>query len=49
MADSINTPITLDNKYTQTSGNVLMSGIQAVVKLPMLQKIRDSAISKKTA
>ncbi len=49
MADSINTPITLDNKYTQTSGNVLMSGIQALVKLPMLQKIRDSAIGKNTA
>lgn len=49
MSKSFDPSITLDNKYTQESGNVLMSGIQALVKLPMLQKIRDTAIGKNTA
>ena len=33
--------ITLDDKYTLEKGRVYMSGTQALVRLPMLQKSRD--------
>jgi indolepyruvate ferredoxin oxidoreductase len=35
--------ITLDDKYRQDQGRVYLSGIQALVKLPMLQHLRDQA------
>ena len=34
-------PISLDQKYTQGSGHVFMTGIQALVRLPMAQIRRD--------
>ncbi|WP_315833249.1 indolepyruvate ferredoxin oxidoreductase family protein [Bradyrhizobium prioriisuperbiae] len=36
-------PISLDQKYTQGSGHVFMTGIQALVRLPMAQIRRDRA------
>jgi indolepyruvate ferredoxin oxidoreductase len=33
--------VSLDDKYTATSGKIFLSGIQALVRLPMIQKIRD--------
>jgi indolepyruvate ferredoxin oxidoreductase len=30
-------PISLDQKYTQGSGHVFLTGIQALVRLPMAQ------------
>ncbi|HVY98128.1 MAG TPA: indolepyruvate ferredoxin oxidoreductase family protein [Dongiaceae bacterium] len=39
----IRTGVALDDVYTQTSGRVLMSGIQALVRLPMVQIRRDRA------
>ena len=35
--------ISLDDKYTQDSGTAFMTGTQALVRLPMLQRNRDLA------
>ena len=42
-------PISLDQKYTQSSGHVFMTGIQALVRLPMAQIRRDRAAGLNTA
>ncbi|MEO5697920.1 MAG: hypothetical protein ABIQ60_12390, partial [Burkholderiaceae bacterium] len=39
----------LDDKYTLASGRALMSGVQALVRLPMLQKKRDALSGLNTA
>jgi indolepyruvate ferredoxin oxidoreductase len=41
--------VTLDDKYSLDYGRAFMSGVQALVKLPMLQRLRDSMIGKNTA
>ena len=41
--------ITIDDKYAQDQGRVYLSGIQALVKLPMLQRLRDRASGLNTA
>ncbi len=41
--------VTLDDKYTQASGRVFMSAIQALVRLPIEQARRDRAAGLKTA
>ncbi len=41
--------VTLDDKYTLSRGPAFMSGVQALVKLPMLQRQRDLALGKNTA
>ncbi|NUZ04155.1 indolepyruvate ferredoxin oxidoreductase family protein [Piscinibacter koreensis] len=40
---------TLDDKYRLASGRVFMSGVQALVRLPMLQRTRDRAAGLATA
>ncbi len=40
---------TLNDKYTATSGDVFMSGTQALVRLPMAQMRRDHALGLNTA
>ena len=42
-------PVSLDDKYTQAAGMAFMSGVQALVRLPMLQRVRDLAAGKNTA
>ena len=42
-------PISLDQKYTQGSGHVFLTGIQALVRLPMAQVRRDRAMGLNTA
>ncbi|MEW6769369.1 MAG: indolepyruvate ferredoxin oxidoreductase family protein [Pseudomonadota bacterium] len=42
-------PISLDQKYTQASGHVFLTGIQALVRLPMAQVRRDRAMGLNTA
>ena len=42
-------PISLDQKYTQSTGHVFLTGIQALVRLPMAQIRRDRAAGLKTA
>ncbi|MDR5755340.1 indolepyruvate ferredoxin oxidoreductase family protein [Caballeronia sp. LZ035] len=41
--------VTLDDKYTLERGRAYMSGIQALVRLPMLQQERDKAAGLNTA
>ena len=41
--------VTLDDKYTLPAGRAFMSGIQALVRLPMLQRQRDAAAGLNTA
>src|ERR1700752_4277089 len=41
-------PVKLDDKYTLTSGKIFLSGIQALVRLPMMQRQRDLAAGLNT-
>ncbi|MDM7944624.1 MAG: indolepyruvate ferredoxin oxidoreductase family protein [Hydrogenophaga sp.] len=41
--------VTLDDKYALDQGRAFMSGVQALVKLPMLQRQRDALVGKNTA
>jgi indolepyruvate ferredoxin oxidoreductase len=41
--------VTLDDKYTLEHGRAFMSGIQALVRLPMLQRERDARAGLNTA
>ena len=41
--------VTLDDKYTLGQGRAFMSGVQALVRLPMLQRQRDAAEGLDTA
>jgi indolepyruvate ferredoxin oxidoreductase len=41
--------VTLDDKYALDHGRAFMSGVQALVKLPMLQRQRDALQGKNTA
>jgi indolepyruvate ferredoxin oxidoreductase len=41
--------VTLDDKYSLDYGHAFMSGVQALVKLPMLQQLRDQLQGKNTA
>ena len=40
--------VTLDDKYTRLSGRVYLSGTQALVRLPLLQRARDRAAGLNT-
>lgn len=41
--------VTLDDRYALESGRILLSGIQALVRLPMMQARRDAAAGLDTA
>ncbi|MBP9683912.1 MAG: indolepyruvate ferredoxin oxidoreductase family protein [Rhodoferax sp.] len=41
--------ISLDDKYALDHGPAFMSGVQALVRLPMLQRLRDQMAGKNTA
>ena len=41
--------VTLEDKYTLAEGRAFMSGVQALVRLPMLQRQRDAAAGLNTA
>ena len=41
--------VSLEDKYALESGSAFMSGVQALVRLPMLQKQRDARLGKNTA
>ena len=41
--------VSLDDKYALDHGLAFMSGVQALVKLPMLQRLRDQQVGKNTA
>ena len=41
--------VSLEDKYTLGHGRAMMSGVQALVRLPMLQRQRDAAAGLNTA
>jgi len=41
-------PVSLDDKYRFTEGTVFMSGVQALVRLPLVQRARDRAAGLNT-
>ncbi len=41
--------VSLEDKYTLSHGRAMMSGVQALVRLPMLQRQRDAAAGLNTA
>jgi len=41
--------VTLDDKYALETGRAFMSGVQALVRLPMLQRQRDARVGLNTA
>ena len=41
--------VTLEDKYSLASGRAFMSGVQALVRLPMLQRVRDVRAGLNTA
>lgn len=41
--------ISLDDKYTTTTGRIYLSGIQALVRLPIIQRMRDVSDGLNTA
>jgi indolepyruvate ferredoxin oxidoreductase len=40
--------VSLDDKYTATAGEIYLSGIQALVRLPLVQRLRDVAAGLNT-
>ncbi len=40
---------TLEHKYTRTEGRIYLSGVQALVRLPLMQQMRDRAAHLNTA
>ncbi len=45
----IDRSLTLDDKYQATTGTIYLSGIQALIRLPILQHLRDTAAGLNTA
>jgi indolepyruvate ferredoxin oxidoreductase len=41
--------VTLDDKYTLDSGRIFLTGVQALVRLPLMQQRRDAANGLRTA
>ncbi|GGI84559.1 indolepyruvate ferredoxin oxidoreductase [Polymorphobacter multimanifer] len=42
-------PVSLEDKYALSEGRVFMSGVQALVRLPLVQQARDAAAGLNTA
>jgi indolepyruvate ferredoxin oxidoreductase len=40
---------TLEHKFTRTEGRIYLSGVQALVRLPLMQRLRDAAAGRNTA
>ncbi|HEU4992619.1 MAG TPA: indolepyruvate ferredoxin oxidoreductase family protein, partial [Luteimonas sp.] len=40
---------TLDHRYSRSSGRIYLSGVQALVRLPLMQRLRDAAAGLDTA
>ena len=40
---------TLEHKYTRSEGRIYLSGVQALVRLPLMQQMRDRAAGSNTA
>ena len=46
---AIDRDYTLEHKYTRTEGRIYLSGVQALVRLPLMQRLRDQAAGLNTA
>jgi len=46
---NIDESYTLEHKYTRTEGRIYLSGVQALVRLPLMQQMRDRAAGVNTA
>ncbi len=49
LAPTIDRDYTLEHKYTRTQGRIYLSGVQALVRLPLMQQMRDRAAGLSTA
>ncbi len=49
MSAALDRSYELDHRYTRESGRVFLTGVQALVRLPMLQRARDEAAGLNTA
>ncbi|MCL6619031.1 MAG: indolepyruvate ferredoxin oxidoreductase family protein, partial [Thermomonas hydrothermalis] len=47
--DLLDTDYTLEDKYRRRTGRVYLSGVQALVRLPLVQKLRDERAGLNTA
>ena len=47
-AEPIDLSYTLEDKYTRESGRIYLSGVQALVRLPIMQQMRDRAAGHTT-
>ena len=45
----IDSDYTLEHKYTRTDGRIYLSGVQALVRLPLMRRLRDQAAGLNTA
>ena len=46
---SVDRDYTLDDKFTRTEGRIYLSGVQGLVRLPLMQRLRDQAAGLNTA
>ncbi|HLM53667.1 MAG TPA: indolepyruvate ferredoxin oxidoreductase family protein [Pseudoxanthomonas sp.] len=47
--DVLDVDYSLEHKYTRTDGRIYLSGVQALVRLPLMQRLRDQAEGLDTA
>ena len=47
--DSFDRDYTLEHRYTRRDGRIYLSGVQALVRLPLMQQLRDAAEGRDTA
>ena len=47
-APAVDTGYTLDDKYSRRDGRIYLSGVQALVRLPLMQRLRDQAAGLNT-
>ena len=47
--DVLDTDYTLEDKYRRTQGRIYLSGVQALVRLPLMQHLRDARAGLNTA
>ncbi len=45
---AVDVDYTLDDKFSRTQGRIYLSGVQALVRLPLMQKLRDQAAGLNT-
>ena len=46
--ESYDRDYTLEHKYTRRDGRIYLSGVQALVRLPLMQQLRDAAAGLNT-